>query len=282
MMKNNLDTYCMNRFPQISITGERCALNCKHCNRHYLRGMTSATSPERLIEICKEFDKKGVNGILLSGGCNRNGEIQFNGFFKAIEKIKKKTNLIINAHTGLINKENAINLGKAGVDVVSVDIVGSDETIKEVYGINKTTLDFEKTLEALSNSKISSIVPHICIGLHFGELRGELNALKMIKKNLPNLSKIVLIVLIPTKGTEMEKINFVPLSDIEKVIIEAKKLFSIPILLGCMRPRTREIEKVVVKAGIDGIANPSKNILKWAEQNGFEIKNKEACCAVSL
>ena len=279
-MPKKIESYCMSKFQGISITGKNCALKCKHCNHHYLNSMIPATTTEKLLEICKNLDKRGANGILLSGGCNENGELDFKRFFKSIERIKNETNLTINAHTGLISKEDALNLGNVGVDVASVDVVGNNDTIKEVYGINKTTKNYEKTLRALSDCKIPSIVPHICVGLHFGEIKGEFKAFEMIKRNLSNPSKIVLLIFIPTKGTEMEKIETVNPSDFSKIVKSAKKMFNVPIQLGCMRPRNREYEISAIKAGIDGIANPSKNIIKWSKDNNYEIKNNDVCCAV--
>ena len=57
-MSKTLEIYCMKKFPQISITGKLCALNCKHCKAHYLKSMITATTPEKFVKICKELDKK--------------------------------------------------------------------------------------------------------------------------------------------------------------------------------------------------------------------------------
>ena len=54
--------YCSspNAFPSISVTGSSCALRCKHCGGIVLNTMYPATTPERLITLCKELKEKGA------------------------------------------------------------------------------------------------------------------------------------------------------------------------------------------------------------------------------
>ena len=52
--------YVWPKFPSISITGSACALNCKHCDKVYLKHMTAATTPDKLLKLCKTLKIKGA------------------------------------------------------------------------------------------------------------------------------------------------------------------------------------------------------------------------------
>lgn len=265
-------------FPSVSVTGKHCSLHCKHCDGYYLKNMISADNPDKLIKMSEEFEAKGKEGFLLSGGCIIDGYIPLKHFYKAIEQIKKETNLKINAHLGLIKKNHAEELANLGIDVVSVDVVGSTQTIRQIYGLKKTTKDYENMLLALDQVGIK-IVPHICAGLHFGNLKGEFLALEMIKKIKPKA--IVITSLMPAKNTCMQNIRVDDINIIT-VIKKAKKDFShLPIMLGCMRFRkNKNLEIDAIHAGIDGIAVPSTHTIEQAKDEGYMIKKIETCCAI--
>ena len=50
------------RFPSISVTGEKCQLNCEHCHGKILANMIPATNPERLLEVCTRIKEEGGEG----------------------------------------------------------------------------------------------------------------------------------------------------------------------------------------------------------------------------
>ncbi len=269
------------KFPAISITGSQCFLNCKHCNKHYLELMTNADTPEKLITVCKKLEEDGAIGCLISGGFDENFALPFEPYIAALSYIKRNTNLILNVHTGLISKEFAEKLSKTEIDIVSFDIVGDAETIKQVYGINKTPHDYLKSLKALKEANIKYVAPHICIGLNFGEIAGEFEALKLIEEFKPYL--IVLLALVPTKNTLMENIKL-ELEKIIKIIAIARLMFpTTPISLGCMRPGgnfRKQLDLLAFKAGINRIEIPSNALIKYATKNGYVIKKIDSCCAL--
>ncbi len=272
------------KFPAISITGTQCALQCNHCNKHYLSLMLSAETPEKLWETCKKLDAEGSIGCLISGGYDEHAMLPFTAFLPTIKKIKENTNLILNVHTGLVSEDIAQLLGEAGVDIVSFDIVGDKQTIQEVYGLDKTPEDYLKSLKFLVHSKIPYIVPHICIGLNKGVLSGELHALNLIKDINPNL--IVLLGLIPTVDTPMQGIPPPSPHQIAKIIAITRILFpKTPLSLGCMRPGKRlrtQIDLYAVQAGINRIEIPTQKALQWATQRGLHIHKYNSCCAVPI
>ncbi|MFW6120443.1 MAG: radical SAM protein [Petrotogales bacterium] len=276
--------YVWPKFPSISMSGYGCELGCKHCNHKYLRDMQGVTKPEKLLEKCRHFADNGALGFLLSGGCNKNGEmLNLRKLLPVVKQIKRETDLIIKLHTGLVDVGLAQDMVSAGVDIASIEIVGSNQTIKEIFDFNATVDSYINTLQNLESTGMPYIVPHICIGLHYGELKGEFNALKIIKE-FCNPSLLVMIVFRPTKGTVLENCKIPSTSDISTVIKKSKEMFpDKDISLGCIRPRTcfrEEIELTALQAGVTRMEIPSKNTLKSAENMGYKIRKINACCAL--
>ncbi len=282
---NQIKIYIPNkRFPAISITGDDCALACEHCNKKYLKGMNKILNKNELERFLFGHFKNGGVGALISGGCEPDGSVPILKFLDSIRLIKEKTNLIINTHTGLLNEETAKKLAEAGVDIVSFDVTMDEEVIKKIYHLNKDPEDYKKSIEYLKRYNLN-IVPHICIGLFYGKIHKELEAIKFLKESGIDPSLIVLIALIPPKDANTKFIRLNPI-DIAKVIAIIRFVFpNTEISLGCMRPRGKEktqIEKSAILAGITRIEIPSIETLKWLQQRYPNIKFKffSACCAI--
>jgi len=266
-------------FPAISITGSECELNCKHCNHHYLGGMKDARDPEVLYTVLRDLSDAGGIGALISGGSNRDGKVPLVPFLQVLERIKRETELVLNVHTGFIDRKEARALAGTGVDIVSFDVVGSVETIRKVYGLNRGPEDSMESLRNLKESGIPFIVPHITVGLHFGELKGELYALDMIRETFEP-DGIVINVMIPTRDTGMKNAPTPSNEDVLSVIQRSAELFKAPILLGCMRPKgNTELELLGEEAGLSGIVLPSARAREII-QGRRECRVVEACCAL--
>ena len=282
---NNLKIYIPNkRFPAISVTGNECALECAHCDKKYLDGMKPISSNKDLENFLMNLSKEGGKGALLSGGCELDGSVPLLNYLDTVKKVKARTNLIINTHTGLLNESTAKKLAEANVDIVSFDINMDNEIIRDIYHLDKDVTDYKRAVKLLLKYNLN-IVPHICIGLHYGELHKEIESIKFIKEMGINPSLIVLIALIPPKNTQVLFKRPKP-QDIAKVIATIR--FNFPrteISLGCMRPRGDikvDIEKYAIKAGITRLEIPSKITLKWLKQVNPAIKLRffSACCAI--
>jgi uncharacterized radical SAM superfamily protein len=174
----------------------------------------------------------------------------------------------------------AEKLKKAGVDEVSIDIIGSNETIKKIYNLNESLYAYEESLKALYLSKIA-FTPHVLIGLHYGLLKGEISALKIISKYKP--SALILIVFFPIKGTKMEKIQSPKPEDIIEILVQSRIMMpKIPIVLGCARPKKGHRVKtdvLAVETGVNGIAFPSLKAIHKAEELNLEISFSPMCCS---
>jgi uncharacterized radical SAM superfamily protein len=85
-----------------------------------------------------EVSIDGARGILVSGGAKQNGEVPLEKFIPSIRKMKEKDREFkVIVHTGLIRKEIAKGLKGAGIDQILLDVIGDEDTIREVYHLNK-------------------------------------------------------------------------------------------------------------------------------------------------
>lgn len=276
------DYYCSSpsAFPSISVTGSSCALKCKHCDGRVLNTMFPALSPKELVSLCTKLKDEGAIGCLISGGCLPNGCVPLNKFTDAISEIKRNLDLTVVVHTGVVSRSVAEKLKKAEVDAALIDIIGSDETIKEVYQLNVKVEDYDKSLETLHKVGIP-FVPHILVGLHYGKLKGEFRALQMISKYQP--SAVIVIALIPIRGTPMENVKPPIPEDIAKVLLSARLMLpETPLALGCMRPKDKhkvKTDTLAVKIGVNAIAFPAEEAIKLANSMGLETIFSSLCCS---
>ena len=267
-------------FPSISVTGSFCALKCKHCSGKVLNTMLAALTPKALFKLCAELKSKGAVGCLISGGCLPNGSVPLHRFVDAIAKVKQDLGLTVVVHTGVIDLPTARRLKEAGVDAALIDVVGSDETIREIYQLNVKVEDYDMALRALHQSGIPT-VPHVLVGLHYGRLKGEIQALKMISKYSP--SAVIVIALIPIQGTPMERVDPPAPEDIVRVLTTARLMLPhTPIVLGCMRPKGGhrvKTDTLAVRAGVNAIAFPAEEAIQLAQSLGLEVTFSSLCCS---
>jgi uncharacterized radical SAM superfamily protein len=274
--------YCSstNAFPTISVTGNACALNCKHCGGKVLETMHPALSAQYLFELGSRLKHKGAVGCLVSGGCLPDGSVPLDGFVSVFERFKRELGLTVFVHTGIIKFETADALSKAGIDAALIDVIGSAETFRKIYNLQVTVQDYADSLSALQNAKLN-FVPHVIVGLNGGKLDGELKALEMIKEVKP--SAIVIIAFMPIHGTIMAKTPPPKPVDIAKVAATARLMFpETPIILGCMRPKGAsrgETDVLALKAGVDAVAFPSEAAVEYAKGRGYATVFSPYCCA---
>ena len=273
-----------NSFPAFSITAGGCALMCDHCQAKILEPMIPATSPDMLEQKVRDLVlMQDLQGFLLSGGSNRRNEIAYERYYPSVEKLKREfPHLKIAIHSALLDETRAKRMESAGVDTAMMDVIGSDETIRDVYKLERPVEDFEATLAALCTTKME-IVPHIVIGLHYGKILGEAEALDICSRH--DIHALVLVVIMPfysKPGTfETPKSN-----EVGRIFMEAReRLADRQVLLGCARPpgmARREIDAYAVMAGLDGIAFPADGMAAVAETIGRPFHQEHACCSIKI
>ena len=268
------------KYQAVSITGDRCALQCDHCRGKLLMSMIHAENGKDLIDRCIQLKKNGMHGVLISGGCDQYGRLPWDRFIPAIEKVKEKTGLYISVHSGLVNRRTAIDLKTAGVDQALIDVVGDDATYREICHVDFGVSRITDTLEALAEAGLD-IVPHIVCGLHFGLIKGESAAIKSLAQ-FP-LRQIVIVSLMKIPGTPGMNFRLPSAEDVARVIAEARvALPNVLISLGCARERgNREMELQAINAGVNRMALPSDEVLEYCRRLGFNMKFQSTCCSVS-
>ena len=273
-----------NSFPAFSITAGGCALMCDHCEAKILEPMLPAIKPQMLDQKVRQLiETEGLQGFLLSGGSNKRNEIRYSRFYPVVEKLKRDfPHLRIAIHTALTDEAGAKEMESAGVDVAMLDIIGAEETIREVYHLDRPVDDFEATLEALCSTSMQ-ISPHIVIGLHYGRILGEANALDILSRH--STHALVLVVIMPfyaKPGTFVTPDTL----DVGRIFLEARRrLPERQVLLGCARPpgmHKRVTDAYAVMAGLDGIAFPADGAVAVADTIGRPFHQAHACCSIKL
>ncbi len=273
-----------NSFPAFSITAGACALDCDHCKAKILEPMIPATSPQMLDRKVRDLVLlQGLQGFLLSGGSNRRNEIKYERYYPVIEKLKRDfPHLKIAIHSALIDGPRAQSMASAGVDTAMMDVIGSEETIHDVYHLDRPVDDFETALAALTATRME-VVPHIVIGLHYGRILGEPRALDIVSRY--PVHALVLVVIMPfyaAPGTFVTPDT----ADVGRIFLDARR--RIPdrdVLLGCARPpgmHKRVTDAYAVMAGLDGIAFPADGAVAVAEMIGRPALRQHACCSMKV
>ncbi len=279
---SELSTCGKNAFPAISITGGDCKLQCDHCKAKILEPMIPVRSPDELDRLVDQIVLDGGRGLLLSGGSDHQNVVHYEPYFPTVRKIKDRhPSLQIAMHTGIATPEFARGMEDAGVDVAMMDVIGAQDTISQVYHLRRSVDDFEAALEALVATKMK-VVPHIVIGLHYGEMLGEWNSLEIVQRHLP--SALVLVVIMPQYASSSRPFVTPPTSEVGKFFMDARSsLPDTPVLLGCARPAGvhRSItDTYAVMAGLNGIAFPSDGMLALAKHLDRDVFVTPSCCSM--
>jgi lipoyl synthase len=270
------------RFLPVSVTGSACALSCDHCQAKVLEGMISVKAGEDLFDLAASLRRQGSEGLLVSGGSTRAGGVPMLGHLKHVPRIKEELGMKVIAHSGVVSPQLAEGLAEAGVDGVMLDIIGADETIHDVYHLDLTTEDFERSLALLADRGLR-IIPHIVCGLHYGTFLGEYRALEMIRRY--PVSTLIIVVLVPLVGTPMAHLPPPPVEDVVAFFAEARAAMpTTKVNLGCARPlgpMKRELDEAAIDHGLNGIAYPADGAIAYARSRGLEPKLYEYCCSLT-
>ncbi|MCP5155087.1 MAG: radical SAM protein [Ectothiorhodospiraceae bacterium] len=273
-----------NSFPAFSVTAGACGLMCDHCQARILEPMIPACTPDELDRKVRNLVKlQNLQGFLLSGGSNRRNEIRYERYYPVIEGLKRDfPHLRIAIHSALLDEPRARLMASAGVDTAMMDVIGAEETIRDVYHLDRPVADFERTLAALCATEME-VVPHIVIGLHYGRVLGETSALDIVARH--GVHALVLVVIMPfyaAPGTFATPHT----SEVGRVFMEARRrLPEREVLLGCARPpgmHKRITDAYAVMAGLDGIAFPADGAVAVAEALGRPAHQAHACCSIKV
>jgi uncharacterized radical SAM superfamily protein len=270
------------RFLPVSVTGSACALSCDHCATKVLDGMARLHPGESLWDTAVRLKAQGSEGLLVSGGSTRNGDVPLAPHLTHVPRIRAELGMRVIVHSGVVTPQLAQRLAGSGVDGVMLDVIGADETIRDVYHLDLTAADFARSLQLLAAHGLR-IIPHIILGLHYGRFLGEHRALEMVLDANP--STLILVVLVPLVGTAMAHLTPPPTDEVTAFFAEARAAApDIPVNLGCARPMGRakvEMDTAAVDLGLNGIAYPADGIIAYARSRGVTVRQFEYCCSLT-
>jgi uncharacterized radical SAM superfamily protein len=269
-------------FVSLSVTGTACSLNCEHCNGQLLKGMESTATPESLFDRCKQIRDNGGEGVLISGGSDSEGHVPLERFGEAIKQVKVELGIEVVVHTGLVSEETAQLLAEAQIDAAMLDVIGDERVSREVYHIENGPEKMRQSLDILESLGIPT-VPHVLVGLDYGRLTGELEALEMIAKGSP--AALVIIALSPIRKTAMEDVTPPSPEDIGRILTIARLgMRKIPSLLGCARPMGQhkiDTDIFAVQSGTNGIALISQDGVEYARSLDLKPIFLDVCCSLA-
>ncbi len=277
----SLASTSMSEWPAVSITGGECVLQCDHCKGRILEHMLAAQHPQQLLQIVEGLVERNGEGMLLTGGSDRHNVIHYEPYFAVLEQIKHRfPEFTIAVHTGLATRQQAQAFASAGIDVVMMDVIGAQDTITQVYHLKREVSDFEQSLAWLCETGMR-VVPHIVIGLHYGNLLGEWQALEIIKRH--KVDALVLVVVMPHYADRRRPFCVPDVHATGRFFMDARQaLPDTRVQLGCARPAGTQrlmLEVYAVLAGLDGIAYPGDELMSLADQLAIPINLFARCCS---
>lgn len=269
-------------FLPVSVTGNACALQCDHCQAKVLDGMISVRAGADLFDLARDLKAKGSQGLLVSGGSTRAGGVPMLGHLRHVPRIREELGMTVIVHSGVVSPILAEALAASGVDGVMLDIIGADETIRDVYHLDLSASDFEESLRLLAAADLR-IIPHIVLGLHYGRFLGEHRALEMIQRY--PVSTLILVVLVPLIGTPMADLPPPPIDDVTAFFADARMAMPrTKVNLGCARPMGKmkvALDHAAVDLGLNGIAYPAEGVIDYARSRGLRAELYEWCCSMT-
>ncbi len=270
------------RFLAVSVTGTACALQCDHCQTKVLEGMLTVPRERGLFALARELGARGTEGLLISGGSTRTGEVPLAPHLEEVRRVRQELGMRVIVHSGVVSPALAAGLAAAGVDGVMLDVIGADETLREVYHLELSAAEVERSLELLTAAGLT-VLPHVVLGLHYGRLLGEWTALEMIGRY--PVSTLILVVLTPLVGTPMAGLAPPPVAVVEEFFAHAREaLPATPVNLGCGRPMGAikvALDKAAVDHGLNGIAYPAEGIVDYARRSRLRPEYHEYCCSLT-
>jgi len=280
-IKNHSQVHPHN-FVSLSVTGTSCSLKCEHCDGRLLKGMESTVTPESLFDRCQEIKAMGGEGVLISGGSDSKGHVPLKRFTESIQRVKSELDLEVVIHTGLVSEETAQGLAEAQIDAAMLDVIGDERVSREVYHIEDGPRKMRHSLDILENLGIPT-VPHVLVGLDYGKLAGEIEALDLIAQGNP--AAVVIIALSPLRKTSMDGVKPPTPEEIGRIMTVARLgMKEVPILLGCARPmgvHKIETDRYAILSGANGIALISQEGVEFARENGLKPVFLDVCCSLA-
>ncbi len=228
--------------------------------------MIPATTPEELVLLGRHYWKRGARGMLVSGGLTKSGKLPIKPFLGAIKELKEM-GYIISVHTGIVGKEEALMLSKAGVDIADYELILDKEAISRSKGLDVDPELFVRGMELLLDESID-VVPHMVVGLP-GSSDDWIERASHVVREL-GINRTVVLAFIPTPGTPLSNERSPTPEEVKSAVDTLSKVSKVS--LGCMRPpwMKKDIDSLVL-GSVDRIANPHYSL---------KLNKVLACCSI--
>ncbi len=253
----------------VSVTGAVCRQRCAHCEGHYLHGM------KPLAELGRSA-VAAASSLLISGGSLPTGEVPLADHLDALLALPPE--LPLNLHVGLQDGERLTALRGRRV-TVSFDLVGDDETAREVFRLGRPAADWRRAYESLQ--RLFPVVPHLTIGLRGGALSGERAVLEFLADRPP--PALTFLIFRPTPHTPLADRQPPDPQAAADLIAEAADRLACPLHLGCMRPAgdwRRRFDPLAWAAGARTIVMPDRSLVTAIRQAGLPVRDHRECCSL--
>ncbi|MEM4488504.1 MAG: radical SAM protein [Desulfurococcaceae archaeon] len=259
------------RYKPLSLTGSWCALKCRFCEGRYLKNMVPV-NPDNVEEVLLDLYQRGVRGVLISGGFRPDGTLPIEPYIDKLRRVKKRLNMVMSAHLGLVKDPHVLQDLKDVIDVVDYEFTLSPYIIKSVRGLSVEPGDYIKSLKLITEAGLR-VVPHM-FAWHPGA------SVKSVEKELHILEdmdvrEITLLVYVD----EAYRLAARQLASlVEELVVHARDVFSGKLYLGCMRPGFLKplLDTNIVERGyVERIANPYYRL-----RNKLPGEVYDACCSL--
>lgn len=228
-------------------------------------------NPRDIVEKVYSLWLNGVKGLLISGGFDKNGKLPVEPFIDKLIDVKKKTNLFMSIHLGLVRDKEIIGQVAEFADLVDYELLWNEYMIRIVKNIDALREIFTEVFKLVRDSGLD-IVPHIYAWhpwITIDELREEITYL-----NNEGVDRAILLVYIPPGEVNLNVDSQRILENIKYI----RSRFHGELYMGCMRPWIvkKSIDKILVEESlVDRIVNP---YYKSNESTSFELF--DACCSI--
>jgi hypothetical protein len=269
-------------YPAVSLTGSACQLNCAHCAGRLLAPMIPATSPEALKQTAADLMHRGRFGLLVSGGSDSEGRLPWPRYYDALAWIRDHTDLTVTVHAGYLGEDVARRLKACGAVQALVDVMGDDDTAREIYRLQRGAAPVWETLDALAAAGLEA-APHVVVGLNRGRIVGEYRALDRLAAYRP--TRLIAVAFHPLAGTDLAGASPPAVEAVADFLAAAR--LALPetlVQLGCARPKGaygRRLEGLALAAGVNALAFPTDAADRRAEDLGLAVRRFPTCCSLA-
>ncbi len=256
------------KYLAISVTGYACELLCDYCRGRWLRGMIPAPTPSELERVLGKLARRGINGILVSGGFNREGYLPVERFIHVLREFKKQyPHVVVSLHSGLMPLELLEELTDV-VDVIDLEIplTRSQRVQMHIAYSIREYLMFALRAQALK----FRVVPHLLLGLPGNSALEEMRNAVYIAATL---RPIIAVLLYYVESLESPRCV---IERLRRVALAIKRYVG-GLSLGCMRPLHIKSREYTLYTLLTRVANPSPVLRRY-----FQGEVLRYCCSAPL